>query len=494
MIGLLIALELGALLFAAWDINSRSVYIYTLLQVVDIVVVIVILYGRDNSSYKLSWVIVILLLPPAGVVLYFLTGTHHYSAGMRRRLRESRSFNRHLRHQDPRVLDALRRENEACARQSYYILNNTDKPVYRGTQVRFFSPGEAFFAAILEELRKAERFILLEFFIVAEGEMWEEIFGILREKVKNGVEVRLLYDDIGSMDYLQRGFKQKVMDAGIHVAVFNPFKPVLNKFMNYRDHRKITVIDGNVGYTGGINIGDEYINRKRPHGYWKDAGVLLTGEAVWNLTVMFLDMWQIVTGESLRYDRYCTTLRADADGFVQPFEDSPLDYYNVAEGAYMHMINMAKRYVYIMTPYLVLDNEMTLALCDAAKSGVDVRIITPHIPDKWYVQKVTQSGYRQLMEYGVKIYEYLPGFIHSKTVLSDDEVGMVGTVNMDFRSFYLQFECAVWICRNSVLNEIKEDFLSTFRSSRLIDPREWAKRPLPSRFLEVVLRLFAPLL
>jgi cardiolipin synthase len=296
------------------------------------------------------------------------------------------------------------------------------------------------------------------------------------------------------MDVLPRAFKKKLKASGIMLGVFNPFMPVINKFMSYRDHRKITVIDGNVGFTGGINIGDEYINLKKLHGYWKDTSIMLRGDAVWNFTVMFLDLWILITDDNIEYDRYRPTLNLEVDGYIQPFEDSPLNYSNVAEGTYMQLINCAKKYVYISTPYLILDNEMTIALCNAAKSGIDVRIITPHIPDKWYVHIVTRSNYQRLLECGVKIFEYIPGFIHAKVFLCDDEAAVVGSVNMDYRSFYLQFESAVWIYKNSVIKEIKDDFALTLRKSLLIDIEEWSRRPAYIKFLEILLRLFAPLM
>lgn len=442
-IGGLIFLQILFLFIAILSLKNRAAFLYSAVQVLDILVVLLVIYGRDNPSYKLAWIVLLLAFPFFGVVIYLIAGTHRLSPKIKKRLQESKKFNSEQKYQEPKVFDELKRTGEIYSRQAQYILKSGNKPVFRGTYSKLLTPGENMMDALLSELKKAKKFILIEYFIISEGKMWDEVFKILKEKINAGAEVKIIYDDMGSLDHISPAFIQSVKDAGIEMCSFNPFIPVLNKFMNYRDHRKITVIDGNVGFTGGINIGDEYINLESPHGYWKDASVIIKGDAVWSLTVMFLDMWHIITGESLDYVRYQPSMKMQDDGFVQPFDDSPVDNYNIGESAYLQILNNAKRYVYITTPYLIVDNEMMTAMCLAAESGVDVRLITPHVADRWFVHTVTRSFYQRLMEGGVKIYEYLPGFIHAKTCVCDDEISVVGSINMDYRSFYLQFECAV---------------------------------------------------
>jgi cardiolipin synthase len=491
--GALILLEICLMLVIIWRLNSEAIDIYGAMEVISVIVVVLLIYSRDNPSYKLTWVVIILVFPMFGVFIYLLAGTHYLSPKLRRAIKSSRKFNKLTRYQKPQILDELRHHGGIYLKQAQFILKLADKPVYKGTQAHLLTPGENLQKVLLDELENAKKFIFIEFFIIAESIMWDDIFEILRRKAAEGIEVRIIYDDAGSMDRLPHDFRQVCGHAGIHTAAFNPFTPMLNKFMEYRDHRKIVVIDGNTGFTGGINVGDEYTNKLKRFGHWKDAGLVLYGDAVWNLTVMFLDMWILMTGERLFYNRYHTTKSAKDDGFVQPFNDSPFSG-NVSEGAYMQIINSSCRYVYIMTPYLILDHEMTITLCNAARGGIDVRIITPFVPDKKFVHIVTRGYYGQLMECGVKIYEYTPGFLHAKMALCDDEIGIIGSVNMDYRSFYLQFEDAVLLYGCTMLKEMKEDFAQTLAKSKLIDPLDWKKRHLREKVAEIFLRLFAPLM
>ena len=310
--------------------------------------------------------------------------------------------------------------------------------------------------------------------------------------------VRLIYDDVGSIQTLPKHFTRDLKAMGIETASFNPFRPILSIILNNRDHRKILVVDGQVGFTGGINIADEYINKKERFGYWKDAGVEVKGEAVWSFTTMFLEMWNYIRQTSEDYRQYLPEqyhkTENPEDGFVQPYSDTPLDHENVGENIYLNIINHAKQYVYIYTPYLIVDNEMTVALQNAAKCGIDVRIVTPEIPDKKLVFLLTQSYYEQLMQCGVKIYQYKPGFIHAKCFVCDDKIATVGTVNLDYRSLYLHFECGVFMYRSQAVMQLKEDALDTIERSREITRDFCRKRNLAILALQSVLRLFAPLL
>ena len=358
--------------------------------------------------------------------------------------------------------------------------------------------GEDWFAKYLEELKKAEHYIFMEYFIIAEGYMWDSILEVLKEKAAAGVEVRLIYDDLGCVNTLPAQYYRTLQACGIRCAAFNQFRPVLNVVMNNRDHRKITVIDGHTAFTGGINLADEYINRKRRFGHWKDSGIWLYGEAVWTFTVMFLQMWSVITGTACEFGRYRPHIyhigEFEADGLVQPYGDSPMDSETVGESVYLNIINYAKRYLYIFTPYLIPDNETLTALCQAAKRGVDVRIVTPSIPDKKTVFLLTQSYYEPLMEAGVRIYEYLPGFIHSKSFVCDDEMATCGTFNVDYRSLYLHFECGVFLYKNSSVLQIRQDALNTFEVSEEMQLEKVRSRNLAVRMIQSVLRLFAPML
>jgi cardiolipin synthase len=346
----------------------------------------------------------------------------------------------------------------------------------------------------LDEVADAKRFILMEYFIIEDGKMWSTMLSLLLRKLEEGVVVRLMYDDLGSIQTLPSHYERTLRDMGIMVGVFNRIKPHLNAKLNYRDHRKILIVDGNVGFTGGINFADEYINRKIRFGHWKDTTVMLKGAAVWNLTLMFFQQWIFTTGEDVDLTDFVPTEEYPSDGLVQPFGDSPLDGENISENAYIQIINHARDYVWITTPYLIIDTQMTAALCVAAQSGVDVRIITPRFPDKWYVHPVSRSHYLQLLQAGVKVFEYTPGFMHAKMFVSDDEVSIVGTTNMDYRSFYLHFECGVAFFRSSVANKVRNDMVRTLDLCTEISLDVEENVSFPTRFARNVLKLFSPLM
>ena len=328
--------------------------------------------------------------------------------------------------------------------------------------------------------------------------MWDPILAILRRKAAEGVDVRVIYDDLGSIFKLPDGYDKLLESYGIRACVFNPFIPVINLRMNNRDHRKICVIDGHTGFTGGINLADEYINVKELHGHWKDTAIMLRGEAVWSLTVMFLTMWDFIKGEEADFDLYRPQVYQRElppdDGYIQPFADNPLDDEPVGENVYLNMISRAKKYVYITTPYLIPSNEMMTALCNAARSGVDVRIITPHVPDKWYVHMVSRAHYSQLVEAGVRIFEYAPGFIHAKSFVADGLYAVVGTINLDYRSLYLHFECATWMYGASCIQDIYRDFLETEAVSQEITLEQCRAVPFHTRIARNLLKMFAPLM
>ncbi|MCL2232542.1 MAG: cardiolipin synthase, partial [Treponema sp.] len=397
------------------------------------------------------------------------------------------------------VMPELAAGHRECLPQVYYLQEYAGFPVYKHTLTTYFDSGESFFAQALEELEKAEHYIFLEFFILRQGKMLDPILDILEKKARQGLDVRFIYDDLGCFMSLPPNFKQILERRGIKCMVFNPFKPILSSHQNNRDHRKIISIDGKVAFTGSMNLADEYINALERFGHWKDSAIMLQGEAAWSLTLIFLHMWNLERRKSeqdeaaLFYPWKEGACRIESDGYVQPYADSPIDKENVGEHVYIQIINNAKEYVYINTPYLVVDDDLLSALTLSAKSGVDVRIITPYRWDKWIVSVVSRSYYRQLIEEGVKVYEYSAGFNHSKTFVSDDRVATVGTTNLDFRSLYLHFECGVWMYKTKSVAKVKEDFLNTLPACKEITLKDCSRNAV-QRIIQDVLRIFAPLM
>lgn len=458
------------------------------------------IYNRDiNPSYKLAWIFVILSFPLFGVMFYIFFGNSHSGDRLRKRMMQYSDESKVLLPQDDELMAALHRDDPAAEKQAKYLYDYSGYPVYSGTSATYFPTGEEKFAAMLEKLEKAERFIFLEYFIIADGKMWGTVLDILERKVKEGVDVRLIYDDVGCLLTLPYKYNEEMERRGIKCRVFNPFRPIWSAKMNNRDHRKILVIDGHTAFTGGINLADEYINAYEKYGHWKDSAVMLRGAGVWSFTEMFLSMWSFLEKDSREDHRKFMPRPEDirdirGNGVVVPFTDSPLDDEPVGENVYLNIINSAEKYVYITTPYLVIDNEMQTALVLATKSGVDVRIITPHIPDKWFVFAVTRAHYRKLLRYGIKIYEYTPGFIHAKNWVSDDKAAVVGTINLDFRSLYLHFECAAWMYRSECIPDIKRDYLETLKQCQEITYSDCIHINIFRRIGRAILRLFAPMM
>ena len=462
------------------------------LYFVSVIVCLKVVSSQEKPTYKLLWVFLIMLFPIFGGLLYLLVVLQSSSRNMNKHIQqlEEKGQSQMVGYAD--VSDVLHKEYAPC--MSY--LNNFGFPAYQNTECMFFPTGESAFIKILEALKNAKHYIFLEYFIIQDGKMWSSIYSILKEKAKQGVRIRVLYDDIGCFLTLPKNFPAMLHDDGIECKVFNPFRPILSSIQNNRDHRKILSVDGRIAITGGFNLADEYINEIPKHGYWKDTGILLSGEAAWSLTVMFLQMWDLVSGTDEDYTLYLPPktphTSGNADGFVQPYCDSPLDREHIGEHVYLQIINNAREYLYIYSPYLIVDDSMISALTLSAKSGVDVRIITPYHWDKHFVHLNTQAYYRRLIESGVKVYEYEPGFLHAKVFVSHDKVATVGSINMDYRSLYLHFECGVYLYKNNSIGDIKRDFLSTLKVSRQITLQE-CQRSFFVRLLQEILRLFAPL-
>lgn len=494
-----ILLQLVWILSFLQGFRVRYSFLNSLIDIVAIFVVLVIVNKKSNPSYKIAWMVVILAIPIVGLVVYFIFGRSELTRPTRKRMEV---INRELEAVLPENLNILKELEEAdktVYRQAKYIRDWAKFPIYNNTSTKYYSSGESMFPEILQALEEARHFIFMEFFIVEEGVMFGKILDILKRKVSQGVDVRFIYDDFGCVTTLPQKYYLTMQSWGIRCVRFNPLYPVMSVIMNNRDHRKILVADGKVAFTGGINLADEYINEIERFGYWKDTGLRLEGEAVWSFTIMFLEMWSYITHTAerdlgqFRPERYQAKPFV-SDGYVQPYADSPLDAETTGENIYMNMIAKAKDYVYIFTPYLIPDNEMIKTLQNAAKSGVDVRIIMPGIPDKKVVYWMSQSYYEPLIECGVRIYQYKPGFLHAKCFVSDDTLATVGSINMDYRSLYLHFECGVLLYQSSAVRMVKEDVLRTMAQSEEVNIEFCQKRPAAIRTFLGVVRLFAPLL
>lgn len=497
IVGILILLQVTWILVTFLTLSNYNIYFQTFFTILSILVALWIINKKDNPAYKLAWIVPILLFPVLGGMMYLFLGNKNPSKRLRRKLERTIRRSKHCLNQSDAVMQSIMRSDPHVGRMANYVSAYNGYPIYHNSTAEYFPTGEACYEVMLEELKKAKHYIFMEYFIVEEGQMFQGILDILCEKVKEGVEVRFMYDDVGSISVLPYHYYKKLEAMGIKSMAFNPFRPIFSLAMNNRDHRKILVIDGHTAFSGGINLADEYINAKERFGYWKDNGIMLKGEAVWNFTVMFLQMWNAAaTRPDLDFDVYMPHVHSNyeySDGYIQPYGDSPLDDEVVGENVYLNIINQAVNYVYIFTPYLIIDNEMTTALCLASKRGVDVRIVTPDIPDKKIVFLLTRSYYPQLLEAGVLIYQYTPGFIHSKCFVCDDKVATVGTINLDYRSLYLHFECGIFMYKSHAVMEVKQDALETIQASRRITPEDNRQGFFIGLF-QAVLRVFAPLL
>lgn len=497
VVAFFILLQLAVLLATVLWLSEYRRWIQVVSTVLSILTIVYLLYDRTNSSYKIAWIILILAFPVAGICLYFTFGGRRLNLRTRQGMHQAEDMVRENLWQENLISDNLKNLSDPAAASAAYLYNVSGYPVYDNTETEYFPLGDLLYPKMLEELQKAEKYIFLEYFIIGKGVMWDGILKILKEKAQQGLDVRVLYDDFGCITTLPSGYDKYLGKLGIQARVFNPFVPVLSGRLNNRDHRKLMMIDGKVGFTGGVNLADEYINRRERFGHWKDCGLMLRGEAVWAMVVMFLSQWDTSTGQledvaALRPE-YPYRL-AGGEGFVQPFCDTPLDNEDISECTLLTLFQRAVKSIYIMTPYLILDDKISAALLTAAKTGLDVRIITPHIPDKWYVHAVTRAHYEMLTEAGVRIYEYTPGFIHSKVYLVDDRYAVTGSVNLDFRSLYLHFENAVYLFDATCIEAIGEDFQRTFEVSEEITWRKCRNTSLFQRLFRAALRVFSPLM
>jgi len=478
-VSILLGFQLAVILTAV--IKFAKLYpLYRILSLmIGAALILHIVRNISSMAYRLTWIVLILVFPLFGAAVYLIFCGNRLSWDEGQRMRRAKEAHR------------VSAENNSCQdRSARYILAETGYPVCSNRGCEYYSSGEAYYQSLLQELEKADKYIYLEYFILSSGAMWDGIHRILREKSACGVDVRIIYDDLGSMGLLPRHFITELKREGIRCAAFHRFIPVLSAMQNHRDHRKICVIDGHTAFTGGINIGDEYINRVKPFGHWKDSGIMIRGEGAACFSAMFLTMWDYITGEitDVLTDSTNTPLRS---GTVQPYCSGPQEENPAAENVYLDLFAAAEKSLWIMTPYLIIDEVTERSLIRAARSGVDVRIITPGIPDKKLVFEATRAHYPGLLRGGVRIWEYTPGFLHAKAVLADEKTAAVGSVNLDYRSFFLHFECGVRVTDEKTAREIRRDFLRTFEASREI--REGKTGFLRSVF-RGVLELLSPLL
>ena len=496
-VGLSLLLQVLWILLLFLRLNAYSTAISLCFSVGAFLVALSIYAKHENAAFKMPWIILILAFPVLGLCIYLVFGHKNVVAkAMRRRFETIEPVLFEQIPQDEAVLGRLEEQDFAVANQCRYIKRFGHYPVYRNTDVTFYPDAAEGLAAQLHDLASAEHFIFMEYHAIEEAEAFGRIKDVLAERAAHGVEVRLFYDDVGSIGFIDPGFIKRMEAIGVECRVFNPVLPILNIFMNNRDHRKITVVDGKIGYTGGYNLADEYFNITHPYGTWKDTGIRLAGDAVASLTVTFLQMWNATAEADHEFQTYFPQLdyRAADAGFVQPYADGPLTDGYFAEDVYLNLIKSAKHFFYAATPYLIISDDMTRELCLAAERGVDVRIVTPGIPDKKLVYQTTRSYYAPLVRRGVRIYEYTPGFIHQKQTLCDGETATVGTINFDYRSLYHHFENGVLLHGCGALGAIGEDFAQIFEVSREVTEQYKGKRSMGLRIIQCILRLFAPLL
>lgn len=496
---IILMLLIQILILLSWVqwLQEFSIFIYGAFTALSLAAAIAIINERGDPSFKLVWIIPVLVMPVFGTLLYLYARFDIGARAVQKRVAQMIEESRPYLEQEKEVYETLKKEDTRMGNLSRYISCLGGYPTYRNTRVTYFPLGEDKFEELKRQLEAAKEFIFLEYFIIEEGLMWNTVLDILKRKVQEGVEVRVMYDGMCALALLPYQYPKELEKYGIKCKMFHPIKPALSTHQNNRDHRKILVIDGKAAFTGGVNLADEYINRKVKYGHWKDIAVMLEGEAVDGFTIMFLQMWNVYEKNTGGYETYIHKARGpqkNGEGFVIPFGDSPMDGENVGERVYMDILNTATDYVHIMTPYLILDYEMITALTFAAKSGVDVKIIMPHIPDKKIAFAIARTYYPELLEGGVKIYEYTPGFVHAKCFVSDDAKAVIGTINLDYRSLFLHFECAALLYQNPEIAAVEADFQNTLKKCQEFTLEDYQKTSLLTRLQGRIFRFFGPLM
>lgn len=476
-------------------LTTSFVFIEIVLHILSILIVLNIVRTSRHLSSDLMWIILIMLFPVFGTFVYVLMLLSLlFGKTFRNIIKEQKKASSYYI-QDESIIDEIRNDNLDYVSQLAF-LHEEGFPIYRNTDFEYYAPCENGFNVMLEELKKAENYIFMEYFIIEEGFMFNSILSILEEKVKQGVEVRIMYDDMGSLGTLPASYAKQLEKKGIKAVSFNRISPIINTIMNHRDHRKILIVDGKVAFSGGANLADEYINKKVKHGHWMDNIICIKGEAVWSYLVMFLTNWNALRHEDFDYSVFKNEDVVEEtlfDGYIAPYAETPLDEELTGQSVYEDLLNSANKYVYIMTPYLIIDSEMINTLIHTAKKGVDVRIIMPGIADKQIVHDMGTTYYKQLIQGGVKIYEYEPGFVHSKVFICDDTYATVGTINLDYRSLYLHFENGTLLYKSKKIMDVKQNFFDTLEHCKKIQVEDTHVNIVKGLFLSII-RIFSPLL
>lgn len=476
-------------------LTTSFVFIEIVLHILSILIVLNIVRTSRHLSSDLMWIILIMLFPVFGTFVYvFMLLSLLFGKTFRNIIKEQKKASSYYI-QDESIIDEICNDNPDYVSQLAF-LHKEGFPFYRNTDFEYYAPCENGFNVMLEELKTAKNYIFMEYFIVEEGFMFNSILSILEEKVKQGVEVRIMYDDMGSLGTLPASYAKQLEKKGIKAVSFNRVSPIINTIMNHRDHRKILIIDGKVAFSGGANLADEYINKKVKHGHWMDNIICIKGKAVWSYLVMFLANWNALRHEDFDYSVFKNEDVVDEtlfDGYIAPYAETPLDEELTGQSVYEDLLNSANKYVYIMTPYLIIDSEMINTLIHTAKKGVDVRIIMPGIADKKIVHDIGTTYYKQLIQGGVKIYEYEPGFVHSKVFICDDTYATVGTINLDYRSLYLHFENGTLLYKSKKIMDVKQNFMDTLSKCKEIQVEDTHVNIIKGLFLSII-RIFSPLL
>lgn len=492
---LLLAAQVGLMLgFYVWFEEFLPHFLGGTL-LVTVPMLLYLLNSRLDPSAKITWLVVFLLMPFFGALFFWFTQSNLGHRALKDRIDHLLYRSRNAIEQEPEVQRGLEEENPGAGSLVKYIQRTACHPICDGTDVTYYSTGEDMFEAIMNELEQARHYIFLEYFIVEEGLMWGQMLDLLARKAAQGVEIRMMYDGTCEFTRLPRDYPKLLQNLGIQCRVFAAVKPFLSTHYNYRDHRKILVIDGHTAFTGGINLADEYINHVSRFGYWKDTGLMLKGPAAQSLMLMFLQLWS-VTDHQPDFQKYLSPVAKvpGSKGYVIPYGDCPLDDEKLGERVYMDLLNRAQRYVHIMTPYLILDGELETALRFAAERGVEVRLILPGIPDQKSAHLLAKTHLPALVDSGVRVYSYIPGFLHAKVMICDDEEAVVGTINMDYRSLYHHFECAAYLVGVPCIQDIEKDFQETLRQSQRITRQTIREDPWYEKLGGLLLKAIAPLL
>lgn len=494
------AIILQVLLFVAANVwlSNYITWINLIFILIAIVVFFVIINRNIPDNFKMPYLVALLIMPILGVTLFFTFGNVSLSRKNRKKLSKVQEELKEFCHQNDSTMERLKAKNHLMYGNAKYIENTSLLPTYDKCYVEYLPIGEVFFEKIVEELKKAKKYILMEYFIIEKGEMFNTIYEILKQKARDGVEVYFMYDDVGSISKVPNDFIYDMRNDGIFACKFAPFKAIVSPAHNNRDHRKITVIDGEVGFIGGINLADEYINKVHPYGKWKDNAILVKGKCVDSLIWMFVQLFNPNSIKKIDVAKMLVTNHKeyDNDGFISIYGDGPRPMYEdyIGENVYLNIINQAKNYLYIMTPYLIVDYSFISALCSASKRGVKIKILTPHIADKKIIKIMTKSSYSDLIKNGVEIYEYEPGFVHAKTFVCDDKIATIGTINLDYRSLVHHFECGAWIYHDKVVLDIKDDFEKIIEKEAIFMDSKKAELNIIEKMVKDILRLIAPLM